>query len=72
MDHDTYPDSYIAGILQEAKSFALVGASANTVRPSYFVLKYLLAKGYRVFPDQPRARGRGNPWAEGLRQPRRA
>ena len=53
MDHDSYPDSYIAGILQEAKSFALVGASANTVRPSYFVLKYLLAKGYRVFPVNP-------------------
>jgi predicted CoA-binding protein len=53
MDHDSYPDSYIAGILEEAKSFALVGASANTVRPSYFVLKYLLAKGYRVFPVNP-------------------
>ena len=53
MDHDSYPDSYIAGILQEAKSFALVGASANTVRPSYFVLKYLLAKGYRVYPINP-------------------
>ncbi len=53
MDHDSYPDSYIAGILQEAKSFALVGASANTVRHSYFVLKYLVAKGYRVFPINP-------------------
>ena len=53
MDHDSYEDSYIAGILQEAKSFAIVGASANTVRPSYFVLKYLLAKGYRVFPVNP-------------------
>ena len=53
MDHDSYPDSYIAGILEEAKSFALAGASANTVRPSYFVLKYLLAKGYRVFPVNP-------------------
>jgi len=53
MNHDSYPDSYIAGILQEAKSFAIVGASANTVRPSYFVLKYLLAKGYRVFPVNP-------------------
>ena len=53
MDHDNYPDSYIEGILEEAKSFALVGASANTVRPSYFVLKYLLAKGYRVFPVNP-------------------
>ena len=53
MDHDSYPDSYIAGILQEVKSFAMVGASANTRRPSYFVLKYLLAKGYRVFPVNP-------------------
>ena len=53
MNHDSYPDSYIAGILQEAKSFAMVGASANTRRPSYFVLKYLIAKGYRVFPINP-------------------
>jgi len=53
MNHDTYPDSYIASILHDAKSFALVGASANTVRPSYFVLKYLLAKGYRVVPINP-------------------
>ena len=53
MDHDSYPDSYVAGVLQEAKSFAMVGASANTRRPSYFVLKYLTAKGYRVFPINP-------------------
>jgi len=53
MDHGSYPDSYIAGILQEARSFAMVGASANTRRPSYFVLKYLLAKGYAVFPINP-------------------
>jgi len=58
MDHDSYPDSYIAGILNEAKTFALVGASANAVRPSYFVLKYLLAKGYRVFPVNPGLEGR--------------
>ena len=53
MDQDNYPDTYIAGILQEARSFAMVGASANTRRPSYFVLKYLIAKGYRVFPINP-------------------
>ena len=53
MDQDSYPDSYVAGVLQEAKSFAMVGASANTRRPSYFVQKYLLAKGYRVFPINP-------------------
>ena len=53
MEHGSYPDSYIAGILQEARSFAMVGASANARRPSYFVLKYLLAKGYAVFPINP-------------------
>jgi uncharacterized protein len=53
MNHDAYPDSFIAGILHEAKSFAIVGASANAVRPSYFVQKYLIAKGYRVFPINP-------------------
>lgn len=53
MNHDSYPDSIIAGILQETKSFAMVGASANTRRPSYFVLKYLLAKGYKVIPINP-------------------
>jgi uncharacterized protein len=53
MDHETYPDSYIAGILNGARSFALVGASANSMRPSHIVLQYLLAKGYRVFPVNP-------------------
>ncbi len=31
----------------------MVGASANTSRPSYFVLKYLLQKGYEVHPINP-------------------
>ncbi len=53
MDQDNYPDTSIAGILQEAKGFAIVGASVNTRRPSYFVLKYLIAKGYRVSPINP-------------------
>jgi hypothetical protein len=53
MNHDSYSDSYIRGILGAAKVFALVGASANPVRPSYFVQKYLLAKGYRVIPVNP-------------------
>lgn len=53
MNHDSYSDEYIHNILCENKSFSLVGASANIVRPSYFVLKYLLAKGYRVMPVNP-------------------
>jgi predicted CoA-binding protein len=36
----------------------MVGASANDVRPSYFVLKYLLAKGFSVFPVNPGQAGK--------------
>lgn len=53
MNHDSYSDHYIRTILCEAKSFAVVGASANPVRPSFFVVKYLIAKGYRIFPVNP-------------------
>lgn len=53
MNHDSYSDTYIRAILREAKNFAVVGASVNTVRPSFFVVKYLAAKGYRVFPVNP-------------------
>lgn len=31
----------------------MVGASANAIRPSYFVLKYLIAKGYVLYPINP-------------------
>ena len=53
MNHDDYPDSYIASILGAARTFAFVGASANTSRPSSFAMKYLLGKGYRVIPINP-------------------
>ena len=53
MNHDSYTDSYIAALLGSVRSFAIVGASANTSRPSYFVMKYLMAKGYRVIPVNP-------------------
>jgi hypothetical protein len=53
MNHDRYDDAYIADILSTIRHVALVGASANTSRPSYFVLKYLLAKGYQVTPVNP-------------------
>lgn len=57
MNHDRYDDSYIASILDEVKTIALVGASANVSRPSYFVLKYLLGKGYSVIPVNPSLAG---------------
>lgn len=58
MNHDSYENSYIAGILGTVRSIAIVGASANEVRPSFFVAKYLIDKGYRVHPVNPGQAGR--------------
>ena len=58
MNHDNYSDDYIREILKSNRSFAIVGASANTVRPSYFVLKYLLEKEYKVIPVNPGLAGK--------------
>lgn len=53
MNHDHYDDTYIASILGDVKSVAMVGASAKVNRPSYFVMKYLGAKGYSLAPVNP-------------------
>jgi predicted CoA-binding protein len=53
MNHDSYSDDYIRSILTAVKTVAVVGASANDVRPSYFVMKYMLDKGFEVFPINP-------------------
>ncbi len=53
MTADSYSDDEIRAVLDDVKTIAMVGASAKDVRPSYFVLKYLLAKGYRVIPVNP-------------------
>ncbi|MER9355185.1 CoA-binding protein [Mesorhizobium sp. M0514] len=58
MNHDAYDNAYIGGILNSVKTIAMVGASANDVRPSFFVLKYLLAKGFSVFPINPGQAGK--------------
>jgi predicted CoA-binding protein len=58
LSHDRYSDDAIRGILQGVKSVAIVGASAKDVRPSYFVARYLLDKGYRIFPINPGQAGK--------------
>jgi predicted CoA-binding protein len=58
MNHDSYPDSVIRGILNTVKSIAMVGFSPKENRPSYFVFKYLLERGYRVIPVNPGQAGK--------------
>src|SRR6201996_19648 len=58
MEHDTYPDSYVRGILNTVKSIAMVGASEKTNRPSYFAFKYLLERGYHMIPVNPGLAGK--------------
>ena len=58
MNHDIYSNDYISGILNSVKTIAMVGASANDVRPSFFVLKYLIAKGFTVYPVNPGQAGK--------------
>jgi len=53
MNHDSYPDSYIRGILNAVKTIAMVGASEKENRPSYFAFKYLLERGYTMIPVNP-------------------
>jgi uncharacterized protein len=70
MNHDHYSTDYIRDILRSAKLIAMVGASANTVRPSYLVMKYLLEKGYDVVPVNPGLAGQmllGQPVVSSLR-----
>ena len=50
-------DAAIKAILRRVKTIAVVGASANEMRPSYFASLYLQKKGYRMIPVNPRYAG---------------
>ena len=63
MNHDSYDDGYIRGILNTVKTIAMVGVSANVSRPSYFAFKYLLERRFHMIPVNPALAG-----AELLRQ----
>lgn len=58
MRHDSYDDSYLAGIFRDTRTIALVGASPNPARPSYGVMRFLLGRGYRVIPVNPGQAGK--------------
>ena len=50
---DNYSDEYLKQILAEVKSIAVVGASLNSHRDSFKVIKRLIDYGYRVIPVNP-------------------
>ena len=58
LDPILYTDAKLRRILSTVRTIAMVGASSNWNRPSYFVMKYLQGKGYRVIPVNPSTAGR--------------
>ena len=52
-----YDDQYIRDILDKTKNIAMIGLSSSWQRPSYFVAKYLLDRGYKIFPVNPKEAG---------------
>ena len=58
MDHASYDDTYIRGILNTVKTIAMVGISPKENRPSYFAFKYLLERGYNMIPVNPGQAGK--------------
>ena len=58
LEQISYSDAKIRSILERVRTIALVGASPNWNRPSYFVMKYLQGKGYRVIPVNPGIAGK--------------
>ena len=46
-------DAELRAILERTRTIAIVGVSANAVRPSFYVARYLQLKGYRIVPVNP-------------------
>jgi predicted CoA-binding protein len=58
MNHDeNYPADYLAGILKEVKTIAMVGASSDPTKFSYGVLRVLHETGYDMIPVNPMEAG---------------
>jgi hypothetical protein len=53
-----YSDEIIRSILRSTRTIAMVGASGNEMRPSYFAMKYLLDKDFVVRPVNPAFAGK--------------
>lgn len=55
--HDYYSDEKIRTILRNVRTIAMVGASTVWRRPSYYAMKYLQRRGFRVVPVNPARAG---------------
>lgn len=57
---EIYDDAVIRKVLRDCRTVAMVGASANWNRPSFFAMKYMQAKGFRVIPVNPKEAAAGS------------
>ena len=58
MNHqEDYPADYLASILSQVKTIAMVGASPDPTKFSYGVLRVLHEQGYNMVPVNPREAG---------------
>jgi predicted CoA-binding protein len=51
-------DESLRRILREARTIAVLGAKTEPYAPAHFVPAYLLERGYRILPVNPRLAGR--------------
>ncbi len=57
-DHDHYSADELRQVLGTVKTIALLGASPKPDRPSFGVMRFLLSKGYKVYPVNPGQAGK--------------
>ena len=53
-----YSDRVISSVLYKTKTIAIIGLSSSWNRPSYFVAKYLIDRGYKIYPINPKEVGK--------------
>lgn len=54
---ETYSDAHLRDILNGTRTIAVVGASTNPIKPSYFLGTYFQSRGFRVIPINPGSAG---------------
>jgi uncharacterized protein len=57
VNHGAYDPVYLRGLLEHARTIAVIGASPEPWRPSFGIMRYLQRAGYRVVPVNPTALG---------------